>query len=102
MTKNPKSKTMSNFFFSHLISQPPVRPPAPVCLHRVDHPRDQNGEDDVPVVVRPLGDGAGDDGGASGSECALKNNIFFLFVGNLLKKILTKGKTILWNIIRQR
>ena len=51
--------------------EPPIGTPTPMGLHGVDDARDQHGEDDVTVVVRALGDGAGDDGGAGGSEGSL-------------------------------
>ncbi len=53
------------------LRQPPALRPAPVRGHRVDESGDDGAEKDVSVEVAPFGDGAGDDRGASGGECAL-------------------------------
>ena len=48
--------------------------PGPVRLHRIDQTGHEDAEDDVAVVVAPLGDGARNDGGASRCEGALHSN----------------------------
>ena len=53
------------------LSEPAALRPAPVHRYRVEEARHDGAEDDVAVEVAPLGDGAGDDGGASGGEGAL-------------------------------
>ena len=55
-----------------VLPQPPARSPRPVGLHGVHEGRDDNGEDDVAVVVGALGDSTADDGGARRREGALE------------------------------
>ena len=56
-----------------VLPQPPARSPRPVGLHGVHEGRDDNGEDDVAVVVGALGDSTADDGGARRREGALES-----------------------------
>ena len=53
------------------LCKPPPVSPSPICLNRIDHSSEDDGEQDVSVEVAPLSYGPKDYGGASGCKCTL-------------------------------